>query len=177
MDAHNYNPVQAIADAECSDDPIVQERILNEAIYFLEKNINYESDDYQYSTGYAWYLYPVSTELRNVKVSLYFENALRINPSHKLSLLYLGHHLYDLAQFAPALDIFMNLHPHEFLGGDQAWRDSKVSELILCCHLRLGNRENLSEALSRFCDSLTYCEPDMSPSPLELTRTLMAGIA
>jgi tetratricopeptide (TPR) repeat protein len=126
-----------------------------------------------YAFGFAWYLHPEDLETRNDKVARHLQNALEIDPDHKFALLYLGHHYYDRRQFADALDVLSSFQDREFSALGQGWRDSKVSELILCCMLQLGDRKNIHHAVYRFCDALTQCDEGMHPNPDELAQTLV----
>ncbi len=173
MQADKYDPFQAIVDAECTMDATVRAELLDQAITFLSNHGDGDSADIQQAIGYAWYCHPSTQELRNAKVTYHLENALRINPRHKFARLYLGHHLYDQKEFAQALEIFLGFEIGEFSKLDLAWREAKLAELILCCKLRLQHKESLSEAVTRLCEALTYCEEELNPSPLELTETLM----
>ncbi|MDQ1922735.1 hypothetical protein [Massilia pseudoviolaceinigra] len=150
-----FNPVQAIEDAACAADSQVRVSLLEQAIEFLSTQGDAGSAEVQHAIGYAWYQHPADTELRNENVVHHLRNALRINPDHKYALLYLGHHYYDRRQFVQALDILLTFRDREFSAFDQAWRDAKVAELILCCRLQIGDEKNLREAAHRFCEAMT----------------------
>lgn len=111
--------------------------------------------------------------MRDDGVTRHLRNALQLDPDHKFARLYLGHHYFDRRQFAEALEILSTFHAREFSSFDQSWRDAKVSELILCCTLRLGDRQNVPQAVYRFCEALTYSDAGMNPNPDELIDTLM----
>ncbi|NHZ83567.1 hypothetical protein F2P44_30505 [Massilia sp. CCM 8695] len=168
-----FRPFQAIEDAECVPDPHVRDRLLEAAITFLSAQGDVQSFEVQYAMGYAWYQRCADTKIRSDGVIHHLRNALQINPDHKYALLYLGHHYYDQRQFVEALDIFSKFQDRDFLTLGQAWRDSKVAELVLCCRLQLRDQKNLKEAIHRFCEAMTFCDEQMNPAPKELTETLM----
>jgi tetratricopeptide (TPR) repeat protein len=168
-----FNPFQAIESAESESDPQIRQNLLEKAIQSLLSHRDVQSSDVQHAIGYAWYLLPANTEMRHKNVMHHLRNAVRINHSNKFARLYLGHHHYDRGQFDQALDIFSSFQQTDFLEVNQGWRDIKVSELILCCTLRLGDRGSLKETVYRFCESLTFCEDEMNPAPKELTETLL----
>lgn len=164
--------LRKINDAECEEDSGSRQLLLDEAIAEL-MHANLESAETQYALGYAWYLQPVETDLRDQNILKHLKMAIYLDPAHRYARLYMAHNYFDKKEFADALQILLKFESNEFSEIGQSWRDVKIAELILCCKLRLVDVEGLSSCIDQLCTSLTYLEPDMNPSPSELASTLI----
>lgn len=171
---NEFDPFAAIQEAEGVTNLEGRASLLELAIEYLVSHGDPGSAETHYAIGYAWYLHPTENSVRDNEVVNHLSKALRINPEHKYARLYLAHHYFDHQQFSCAQPLLESFDRVEFSNVDQAWRDAKVAEMILCCRLYSWDVVGVRDALSRFCEALTNLEPGISPAPEELAITLIS---
>jgi|GEM_PF-2534594 len=169
-----FDPYAAIDKAECSEDKQQRADLLLAAIDDLASHGD-GSADVEQTIGYAWYWYPFEGAMRDENIEKHLGKALMIDPTHRYARLYLAHYYFDRKQYSDALNLLTGFSGTEFGDAyDQAWRDAKNAELIVCCKLYLHEEHDLADSVTRLSESLTTLEPNMNPEPIELTNAHIA---
>lgn len=117
---------------ECRKEPALL-AILGE----LERRLGEQDDPaWLYACAYAWYLHPQRTADESIakRVDALLRRVLLAVPGDYLSLLYLGHNLYDRGNYTEAKLFFASARgvaPKSYVG-------LKAYEMVVCCDFAMG---------------------------------------
>lgn len=128
--------------------------------------------------GYAWYMLPDRSPERSLNAERFFRMAVAADRNDLYARLYLGHTLFDEGDYRGALAAFRAIPENGFARYRQEWRDVKLSELILCCRIRLGHVRKIEPALTSFVEHVAAFtgEPFELPRTIELANAIRAVV-
>lgn len=129
--------------------------------------------DYHFLLGYGWYNLDDAEPIERAKLTQrHFREALRLDPDHFHSRLYLAHELFDEKRYREARDEFERCASRPEARSLHEWQRLKLRELILACQWHETPQTFDLTVGMNFVDELCDLAEDERPRPTELIECI-----
>lgn len=150
-------------------------RRVRTAIQIAEELLREDSTraDYHFLLGYGWYNLDDAEPIeRATQTQRHLREALRLDPDHFYSRLYLAHELFDEKRYDDARNELERCVSRPQIQDLHEWQRVKMRELILACQWYLNPHAFDLKVGMTFVDQLCDLPEDERPRPTELIECI-----